>query len=453
MMAQRHWIAAAALLALSGCGSVARYEPPTLSAPPAYVTDFRPSAGAGDSWWKGFNDSELDALIVRALDDNLEIAASRSRFEAARALVTAERSDRLPSVDGFGEAGGAFGTDGKSDTSVLGGASIFFDPDISGRLSLEAEAASANAAASEYLVADTRRIIAASVARQYIELRRSEARLALLEQSTALQERTLQIVQYRFEAGLSANLDVRRAAADLAQTRAQRGLLELARARAWRTLSVLTGQAPVPLPEKQEYDAAVPQYSGGPPTGVPADLLRRRPDLLVAEARLAEAAAQVGIERADLLPSLAIPGQISVGDVIGGGFLGNFLATVNATVNSPIFDGGRRRVEIMAAESEAEARFLDYRQSLLGVLAEVENALVAIRSYQERNLELANAIEQSEKAYGQSNALYREGLTSLFDVLDSQRQLINSRQSLIDSEAELAFSIIGLHSAIGSSNS
>ena len=128
------------------------------------------------------------------------------------------------------------------------------------------------------------------------------------------------------------------------------------------------------------------------------------------------------------------------------------MATLSATLDIPIFDGGRRRAEIAAAESEAEARFLDYRQSLLSVLAEVENALVAINSYQERNVELANAIEQSETAYDQSNALYREGLTSLFDVLDSQRQLINSRQSLIDSEAELAFAIIDLYAAIGSDN-
>ena len=322
MMGQRHWIVLTALFVLSGCGSVVRYESTGLSVPPAYITDFRPSVGEDDFWWKGFNDTKLDNLVGRALDNNLEIAAARSRFNAARALVRAERSDRLPSVDGFGEASGTVGNYNRSNAALSGGASIFFDPDISGRLSLEAEAAAANAAASEYLVADTRRIIAASVAQQYIELRRSEARLALLEQSTALQERTLQIVQYRFEAGLSANLDVRRAAADLAQTRAQRGLLELARARAWRALSVLTGEPPIPLQEKQEYDETVPQYSGGPLAGVPADLLRRRPDLLIAEARLAEAAAQVGIERSDLLPSLTIPGQISVGDGIGGGFSG-----------------------------------------------------------------------------------------------------------------------------------
>ena len=184
--------------------------------------------------------------------------------------------------------------------------------------------------------------------------------------------------------------------------------------------------------------------------GVPADLLRRRTDILAAEARLARAAAEIGIEQADLRPSLTIPGEIGIGDGLLSGLFGDFLVGIAAAIDIPIFDGGRRRAEVAAAEAVAEARVAEYRATFLNALGQVENALVSIEAYRQRNAALTEAIDQSETALAQSNALYREGLASLFDVLDAQRQLIASRQALIDSEAALASSFVAFHSAIGS---
>lgn len=420
-----------------------------VAVPAEFAADYRPPSGSADQWWTGFGDARLNTLVEAALANNLDIAASASRLEAALALLRAERGDRFPSLDASAAADLEL-TSAGADESVSAEGLVFFDPDISGRLSAEIQAAAASASAAEYVVADQRRLTAAAVAQQYIELRRTGERLDLLTQSTELQEQTLRIVTLRFEAGLSANLDVRRAAADLAQTRAQRGLLELQRAQAAHALAILTGDFPGAVPAPAEEDSGIPQYAGGPPLDLPADLLRRRPDLLVSEARLVEAAALVGIERSDLLPSLTIPGRIAIGDGSLSGLLSDFLLTVGATLDLPLFDGGRRRAEIVAAENEAEARFAEYRQAVLEVTAEVENALVAIEAYSGRNRELTQAIEESEMAFGQSNALYREGLASLFDVLDAQRQLIASREALIDSEAALASSIVSLYAAIGS---
>jgi len=442
--------ALAAAAALSGCVATPPYVPPAppVALPPAFLTQYRPPAGENELWWRGFGDPVLEALVQRALDQNLTIAASRSRLEAARAAVLAERSDLIPQLDGQAGVDLLGGTSDEVTLGATAGAGILFNPDLSGRLSREIEAAAARALATGYVVADARRLVAAAVAQQYVELRRSEARLALLEESTELQRRTLRIVELRFEAGLSANLDVRRAAADLAQTEAQRGILLLQRAQAARALSVLLGEVPQPLPERPE-DSTIPAFAGGPPAGVPASLLRRRPDLLVAEANLAEAAALIGAEQADLLPALAFNGLIELGDGLVSGLVGDLFGTIGALLNVPLFDGGRRRAEIVVARAEADARFDEYRQTLLDALREVENALVAIESYSDRSSNLRNAIEQSEAAFNQSNALYREGLTSLFDVLDAQRQLIASRQSLIDSDAEIAFAIIDLYSATG----
>ena len=385
----------------------------------------------------------------RALAQNLSIAATRSRLTAALALLDAERSDRLPAVDGFGEAGvdASFGDNSDADAAL--GLTGIYNPDINGRLSAEIEQQLALTQGAAYQVADARRLVAASVALSYIELKRSQERLELLGESTALQERTLNIVTLRYGAGLSANLDVRRAAADLAQTRAQRGLIELSRADAMNSLAVLIGELPSTDATLSEGDGGIPAFVGGPPRGVPADLVRRRPDLLVAEADLAAASAAIGIQRADLYPSLSIPGRIGV-DALGAfDIVSSVIGSISALIDIPIFDGGRRRAEVRSAEAEAEASLADYRQLLLEVLAEVETSLVAIQSYQDRLDALSDAIEQSEVAFEQSNALYREGLTSLFEVLDVQRQLISSRQDYVDAQAQLASSIVRMYSAVG----
>ena len=435
-------------MVLGACASVGPVElEPQVAPPPVYATDLPPS-GIDRDWWLGYDDPVLDALVRRGLEANLDIDAAADRLASAAALLRAERADRLPSVDGTAQAGVAL----SNDEQVTATAGLFglFDPDISGRLAAEIRAAAADYAEREFLLADQRRIVAAAIANQYIEYRRTGAQLELLDESTDLQERTLRIVTLRFEAGLAANLDVRRAAADLAQTRARRGLIAISRAEAQNALAVLLAEPPGLFEIAALGASEIPDYGLGPPAGVPADLLRRRTDILAAEARLARAAADVGIEQADLRPSLTIPGTLGLGDGSLGGLFSDFLVSIGAALDLPIFDGGRRRAEVDAAQADARARLAEYRAIFLQSLGEVENALVAIDAYRERNTELAEAIEQSETALSQSNALYREGLTSLFDVLDAQRQLIASRQALIDSEAALASSYAAFHAAIGS---
>ncbi|MBB3033850.1 efflux transporter outer membrane subunit [Alteriqipengyuania lutimaris] len=438
-----------AALALSACASIEQYpaERPVL-APQAYAGDL-PESGVAEDWWEGFNDPVLEELVEQGLAANIDIAIARDRLRGAAALLRAERADRLPRVDGAADASIGLGTFDSDAASV--GLLGTFDPDISGRLAAEIRAAAADYAQAEYIVADQRRLVAAAIAAQYIEYRRTGAQLELVAQSTELQERTLRIVTLRFEAGLAANLDVRRAAADLAQTRARRGLIEIARAGAANRLAILLGQPPGLFePPAPIGDSTIPDYAGGPPAGTPVDLLRRRADILAAEAALLRAAADVGIEQADLRPSLTIPASVALGDGSIGGILDEFIASIGAALDLPLFDGGRRRAEVEAAEAEADARFGEYRLTFLEALGEVENSLVALDANGQRIDALSEAIEQSEAALEQSDALYREGLATLFDLLDAQRQLIASRQSLIDSQAALATSFVSFHAAIGS---
>ena len=443
------------LLAATGAASLlsacATTEPelvvPDVDVPPVYAADLPPS-GIEREWWLGYDDPVLDALVRQGLAANLDIDAAADRLDSAAALLRAERSDLLPSIDGTAEAGVSL----SNDSAITATAGLFglFNPDINGRLAAEVRAAAADYAEAEYILADQSRIVAAAIASQYIEYRRTGAQLELLEQSTDLQEQTLRIVTLRFEAGLAANLDVRRAAADLAQTQARRGLIEIARNEAENALAILLAEPPGVFSVPATNGGRIPDYGRGPPAGIPADLLRRRTDILAAEARLVRAAADIGIERADLRPSLTIPGTLGIGDGTLGGLFGNFLIGIGAALDLPLFDGGRRRAEVAAAQSDAQARLAEYNAVFLNALGEVENALVAIEAYRQRSRALSDAIEESEVALSQSNALYREGLASLFDVLDAQRQLIASRQSLIDSEASLARSYTAFHAGIGS---
>ena len=440
--------ATGAALLVSGCaGAPPEVMIPVVEAPPSYATNLPPS-GIERDWWLGYNDPVLDTLVRRGLAANLDIDAATDRLGSAAALLRAERSDFVPSVDGTAEVGASLAND--SRITATAGLFGLFNPDINGRLAAEVRAAAADYAEAEYLLADQRRIVAAAIASQYIEYRRTGAQLELLEQSTDLQEQTLRIVTLRFEAGLAANLDVRRAAADLAQTRARRGLIEIARNEAQNALAVLLAEPPGAFSVPATDDAQIPDYGRGPPAGIPANLLRRRTDILAAEARLAQAAAAIGIERADLRPSLTIPGTLGIGDGTLGGLFRDFLIGIGAALDLPLFDGGRRRAEVEAAEFEAQARVAEYNAVFLNALGEVENALVAIEAYRQRSAALAEAIQESEVALSQSNALYREGLASLFDVLDAQRQLIASRQSLIDSDAALASSYTAFHASVGS---
>jgi multidrug efflux system outer membrane protein len=441
-----------ALASLSACAT------PSIPAPdPAagvdlredYFAASRPPSGIDDVWWHGFESAALNDLVETALERNPSLEAARQRLLAARAIVRAEESDFLPDISAQGGVDGSIDDSGSTADFAdlaLGG---IWRIDLNGRLSAERAAALANADAAAYFVADQRRLLAAAVVSQYVEFKRTSARLVLLAQSADLQRQTLEIVQLRFEAGLSSNLDVRRAASDLARTLAQRGPLVLARTRAANALSVLVGDVPEPL-DPVDSDSAVPRFVRGPGIGVPADLLRRRPDLLVAEAEIARAAANVGIERADLAPSFTLQGLVSAGQGGIDDLFTSALASLGAALDWPVLDGGRRRAEVDVAERNLDAALADYRQTLLTSLSEAEGAFVAIEAAQDRLVELDKAVTESEAAFEQSNALYREGLATLFDVLDVQRQLISAREAVLDARSALAQAYVGLFTAVGS---
>ena len=447
-------LTSAALAAmLSACVAGPDYAAPQNPAPERYsrAPEAEPAAPDGDGpWWAGFGADGLNALIETALSDNLDVRQGAERLAAAEALAGAARSDFLPTLDGGADA--AVRTDGGDTASA--GLTISQVIDVNGRLQRARERARAEVLAAQYRLEDIRRLTAASAASLYVEARRARARLSLLDASLELQQRTLDIVESRAEAGLSADLDVRRAAADLARTRAQRGALELQRARARNALSVLLARAPGQGLEALDpagetaSDALGLSYERSIPVGAPADMIRRRPDLRAAEARLMAATADIGVEQADLYPALRLPGAVTA-DLSDGPGEG-LAASLSAVLDVPLFDFGRRQGEVTAAEARAAEAALAYELAVLTALEDVETGLVAIESVQARLADLEIAVRESERAFDQLNALYREGLASFIDVLDAQRTLIASRESLVDSQADLAAAVIDLNVALAS---
>ncbi len=448
MKSVRIGIVSAAAVALGACSVGPDYERPDFSLPAEFSSAI-PDGETPERWWEGFDDPALNDLIGRALDDNLDISAALARVDEARAFTRAERSDLFPVVDGFaqGEAQRRISGPASSGESASAGGVLSFVPDIFGGQRRRIEAARARADAQDYLSADIRRLTIAETALQYIALKRSDARLELLQSSLDLQEQTFDIVEGRMTAGLSSELDVGRAAADLARTRAQRGPLEIARANAVTALQLLLAEPPLASAEVKSGEG-IPSFEGGAPDSVPADLLRRRSDIRAREAELMAVTAEIGVETADLYPSLSLPGDITA-DLSDVSVATPVVARLAASLNVPLFDAGRRRAEIRAAEARARAALLDYERTLLEAMREVENALVAIESYEDRGAELQRAINASERAFDQLNALYREGLATFIDILDAQRTLIDSREAYVDNEADLAAAIVALHTALG----
>ncbi|MEM9760761.1 MAG: TolC family protein, partial [Pseudomonadota bacterium] len=271
---------------LSACTVGPEPEAPDLNSAASFENAIAiPERAIREDWYLAFEDPVLTELVETALANNLDISAARATLDVSRANARAARTTLLPSLDAFinGQLGGALAGDIDANSTLSGGLSMAFDPDIAGRNDRALEAARARVDAAAFSVLDVRRLVVQAVVLEYISLRRAGSRLTLLDETLDLQARTLEIVQARFDVGLSPALDVDRAAADLARSRAQRGQFEADRKRAAYALSVLTGLAPSSSAFDADYDA-IPLLVGNPELGVPSDLLRNRPDVRRAEA-------------------------------------------------------------------------------------------------------------------------------------------------------------------------
>jgi len=402
-------------------------------------------------WWEGFGDPLLSDLVARAIAANTDIEASKARLRAARAAAAGARGALLPSVGASASANRGTAINGPvpAGESYQAGLDASWEADLFGGNRRAAEAAAANAAASEAGLQDVRRTITAEVALNYIEARNSQARLAVARANLGYQDDTLQIAGWRNRAGLVSAFDVDQARALRAQTAASIPALEQSYAAAANRIAVLTGAAPGTVTEELATPSVIPLAPNGVDPGLPAELLHRRPDIIASRSALAAETARIGVAEAQLYPALRLSGSISssafsAGD-LGSSIIGNILGGITA----PIFQGGQIRARIEGQRASADAALAEYRGAVLRALEDVENALVALDRAKERESQLLVAADAARAAAEYARLQYRSGLIDFGALLDAERSLLSAEDGRTSARAARATALVQLYKVLG----
>jgi NodT family efflux transporter outer membrane factor (OMF) lipoprotein len=441
------------------------YHPPKTAAPPAWVS---PQAGAETNppaaetaWWKSFHDAELDSLVFRAAQSNLNVRAAFARVREARAAARIVSANLSPTLNADGSylrerysANGfpPFPPGVPLDADVYqAGFDAAWELDIFGGTRRAAEAARAEVAAAEFGRRDLMITIFAEVARNYVDARAFQRRLAVTDANIKAQEEILVLTRDRFAQGLTGDLDVQEADALLAATRAQEPVLESGFRDAVYHLGLLLGQPPGALLDELTNAAPIPAAPPAVPAGLPSDLLQRRPDVQQAERLLAAATARVGTAAADLYPKFSLTGDVGLQTISAGDWFtaGSRYWTAGPTVQWRIFDAGRIRANIRLQNARVDQALAAYEQSMLAAFTDVETALTGYAKEQTRRQSLAHAAQANEKAVALAGDLYRHGLADFLRVLESQRSLYQSQDALAESERAVSSDLIALYKALG----
>ena len=457
-------LGAFSVLTIAGCAVGPNYQKPEIEVPGQYRPATTQTAGTEPlevQWWRTFNDPMLDRYIVAAWRDSLDIRIAAARVREARALRGVASADFWPDVTASGSytrsksGGGDFdsGFDGGGGERSLyqAGFDAIWELDVFGRVRRSVEAANADIQAAEAEFQNTLITLYGEVARNYIELRGFQREIAIAQDNVRAQRETLELTRTRYKAGLTSDLDVARAEAQVAATLSQIPELEtLARAAAHR-LGVLLGQEPSALLDELDEPKRIPQPPPAIPVGVPSELLRRRPDIRRAERSLAAETARVGVAVADLFPRFTLTGDV-------GWSANHFKNLFNSSslgwsagpgVSWSIFNAGRVRGQIEAQRARTDAAVAEYQRTVLLALEEVQNALVAYQQDQIRRTTLMQAVEANQRAVNLAQQLYQRGLADFLNVLQAQFNLYASQDALVRSDSEVSADVVALYKALG----
>ncbi len=323
--------------------------------------------------------------------------------------------------------------------------------DLFGGLRRAVEAADDTIAATEDLRRDALVTLLSEVAYNYVQLRTAQRRLEIANENIRAQADTLELTRSRFKAGLTSELDVAQAQAQLATTQSQVPLLEAAVQQAMYQLSVLLAEPPGALVAELTKPGPLPSAPDEVPVGLPSDLLRRRPDIRAAERQLAAATAQIGVATADLFPKFFLTGGFGPSTRDIRHFLDQQSLTwsVGPNMQWAIFEGGKIVSNIQLQGALAQEALIVYQQTVLRALQDVENALVAFTNEQVRYESLAEAVAANQRSFDLSYELYGRGLTAFLNVLTSENALYASQDALIQSQSAVLTNMIALYKALG----
>lgn len=451
---RRHTPLLALILLLGGLGACQPFaparRPDSVEDLPARYSLYEPQASGPSRWWESFADQELNALVEEALAGNLSLPQAWARLAQSRALSVQAGAALYPEVEGMAGAGATWQDDAAGwddDQSLSLGAAGRYEIDLWGRLRADRWAARLEADATREDLDAAAMSLAAETTLRWTEIISLDMQLDLLRRQTAINRTYLELVELRFRKALASALDVFQQRQLLEQVQAEMPLVEARRERARHALALLRGRPPrAPLNLTRE---SLPDPGVLPATGLPSDLLAARPDVRAAGLRLEAADWQVASARANRLPRLSLTaGARTDGERVADLF-DDWIANLASNLTAPLLDGGRRAAEVDRTRAVADERLARYRETVLGAIVEVEDALVT-ENRQRAHIEgLLREIATARLALREARERYRKGLNDYLPVLTQLLAVQRRERDLIEQRAALVAARVGLHRALG----
>ena len=472
-------LGAVSLLALSGCMVGPNFTSPHPAVPTGYIADAPASRAApyvsGDAvdpqWWNSFNDPELTKLEAQAVAQNLDLQIATQRMLEAAAQAQIDGAVLYPTLGG----NASYSRQGLSKVGIIqafgggGGAGIpvsvsvppfdvyqyglqaSYDLDLWGKNRRTVEAAVAAAAGSVEARRAALLNVETQVASNYIQLRGTEAVLAITQKNLNSANQLVNLTVERQQAGLTTSLDVANARATAAQIQSQIPTLTAQRDALINQLGLLLGQTPDALPAELVTTAPVPLTPPTVPVGLPADLLRRRPDVREAEDTLHTATAEVGVAVAQFFPDISLTGSVSL-QALQFKNLNEMRALTYAfgpTLNIPLFEGGQLHGQLKLRKAQQQEAAISYAKTVLTAFYQVDTALSA---YTQEHITLAALTvdaQQSQIALGLAEDQYKEGLVDYLTVLNAQQAYLAAQQGQAVAVETLGTDLVSLYQALG----
>jgi len=450
----------AGALTLAGCAVGPNYKRPEVNAPVGFrdaPDSISTNSFADLPWWGVFKDPALQELIQIALTNNYDLQITLARVDQARAEQMQARSELLPQAGYGGEASRGRNSflelptanGGRTMNGFVGGLGVLWEIDLWGRVRRMNEAARANYMASQEGRREVMISLVSKVAQAYFELLELDDQLEIATRTRDSYQRTYKLFDDQHAAGLASNLELSRAKLALASVSANIPDIERQIALKENEINILLGRNPGPVPRtstllSQELPVEIP-------AGLPSSLLERRPDVRMAEQKVREANAEIGVAVGDFLPRIGLT-------AFYGGVSSELHNLTSSDANmwsaaagaaGPLFTGGRLKGRYREAKAGWEEAKLQYQNTALGAFREVSDALISHRRFDEERVEQAEAVEAGRQAVRVATDRYKEGKASYYEVLEAQQQLFPAENVLSHVEVERRIAIVQLYKSLG----
>ena len=406
-------------------------------------------------WWGRFNDPALNRVIAAAIQDSPDVKTATARIREARANRDAQNAALFPILDSSASANSRRNRNDVTGTTrssaYSAGLDASWELDLFGRNRSAVQAAAASLGAAGENLNSVYAALAGEIAAAYTNLRANEARLAVLKKNLTTREETAELAGWRLKAGEADSLEATQSQSSLESARAAMPSLEGAISQGKNDLALLSGRAPGALDAMLGNSRGIPIPPSSLAIGIPADVLRQRPDVRLAGYQVLAAAASTRATEATKYPSLRLSGALGLDTASSRKLFNpeNLAANLAGNITSPIFDAGRIKADIEAARASEEQVILQYRKTVLTALSETENALIACRRSGERLTILEKATQLARETDEVARQRYQAGEIDFLDVLDSQRTLLGLEDNLLATRTDRTTAYIRLYQALG----